>query len=217
MGQKVNPTGFRIGITKGWPSKWFDEKNYTKLLHEDFQIREIIQRNYASAGVPEVSIERRGDKTTIIIEAVRPAMIIGRKGQGVEKLKKSLEDHFKKSFFIDIQEIKEPDLNAKAVALNIAMQLGKRVNYRRAMKKSIASAIAQNAQGIKIRCSGRLAGSEMARIEWYKEGRIPLHTIRANIDYGFAEAYTTYGRIGIKVWIYKGETEILGGYPEQNI
>jgi len=214
VGQKVNPTGFRIGITKGWPSKWFDEKNYTELLHEDFQIREIIQRNYASAGVPEVQIERRGDKTTILIEAVRPAMIIGKKGQGVEKLKKTLEEHFKKAFYIDIHEIKEPDLNAKAVALNIAVQLGKRVNYRRAMKKAISAAIVQGAQGIKIRCSGRLAGSEMARIEWYKEGRIPLHTIRANIDYGFAEAYTTYGRIGIKVWIYKGETEITGGYPE---
>lgn len=214
MGQKVNPIGFRIGVTKGWTSRWFDEKNYTKLLHEDLQIRDIIKRNYASAGVPEIRIDRRGDKTTIIIKAVRPAMIIGRKGKGVEKLKHTLESHFKKQFFIDIQEVPVPETNANVIAQNIAMQLGKRVNYRRAMKKAQSSAISAGAKGIKIKCSGRLGGSEMARVEWYKEGRIPLHTIRADIDYGFAEAYTTYGRIGIKVWVYHGETEVLGGYPE---
>ncbi|MCK4667408.1 30S ribosomal protein S3 [Candidatus Dependentiae bacterium] len=214
MGQKVNPIGFRVGITKNWSSKWFNEKNYTKTLHEDFEIRDIILRNYKTAGVPEIRIERRGDKTTIIIRSVRPAMIIGRKGQGVEKLKRTLEEHFKKKYFIDIQEVLKPELEAQAIAQNIALQLGKRVNYRRAMKKSISNAMNSGAKGIKIRCSGRLAGSEMARIEWYKEGRIPLHTIRADIDYGFAEAYTTYGRVGIKVWVYKGEVEVLGGYAE---
>ena len=154
MGQKVNPIGFRVGITKNWSSKWFNEKNYTKTLHEDFEIRDIILRNYKTAGVPEIRIERRGDKTTIIIRSVRPAMIIGRKGQGVEKLKRTLEEHFKKKYFIDIQEVLKPELEAQAIAQNIALQLGKRVNYRRAMKKSISNAMNSGAKGITTFFSG---------------------------------------------------------------
>lgn len=212
MGQKVHPIGFRLGYTKFWSSKWYAEREYQTLLHEDIKVRKLVKQKLFHAGVSRVEIERSAQTAKVNIYTARPGIIIGRKGAEVEKLKKDLEALTGKQIYINILEVKKPEIEAQLVAENIALQLEKRIAFRRAMKKSVASAQRFGAQGIKIRCSGRLAGSEIARSEWYKEGRVPLHTLRADIDYGFTEAKTTYGQIGIKVWIYKGE--ILPGTEE---
>ena len=205
MGQKVHPIGIRLGIIKTWNSKWFARKDYKDFLYEDLAIQKYIKSNLFHAGVPKIEIERTGQKIKATIHTARPGIIIGKKGAEVEKLKKKLEDMTGKELSIDIKEIRKPELDATLVAENIAMQLEKRIAFRRAMKKSVVSAIRFGAQGIKVACSGRLAGAEIARDEWYREGRVPLHTFRSDIDYGVAEAKTTYGRIGVKVWIYKGD------------
>lgn len=205
MGQKVHPIGIRLGIIKTWNSKWFARKDYKDFLYEDLAIQKFVKSSLFHAGVPKIEIERTGQKIRVTIHTARPGIIIGKKGAEVEKLKKKLEDMTGKELSIDIKEIRKPELDATLVAENIAMQLEKRIAFRRAMKKSVVSAIRFGAQGIKVACSGRLAGAEIARDEWYREGRVPLHTFRSDIDYGVAEAKTTYGRIGIKVWIYKGD------------
>ena len=205
MGQKTHPTGVRLGIIKTWDSKWFAKKNYRDLLYEDLAIQKFIKANLFHAGVPKVEIERTGQKIKAIVHTARPGIIIGKKGAEVEKLKKELEKITGKDMSVDIKEIRKPELDAQLVAENIALQLEKRIAFRRAMKKAVASALRFGAQGIKVACGGRLAGAEIARSEWYREGRVPLHTFRSDIDYGMAEARTTYGRIGVKVWIYKGD------------
>ncbi|UCD36477.1 MAG: 30S ribosomal protein S3 [Nitrospiraceae bacterium] len=205
MGQKTHPTGVRLGIIKTWDSKWFAKKNYRNLLYEDLAIQKFIKANLFHAGVPKVEIERTGQKIKAIVHTARPGIIIGKKGAEVEKLKKELEKITGKDMSVDIKEIRKPELDAQLVAENIALQLEKRIAFRRAMKKAVASALRFGAQGIKVACGGRLAGAEIARSEWYREGRVPLHTFRSDIDYGMAEARTTYGRIGVKVWIYKGD------------
>ncbi|GBD98771.1 30S ribosomal protein S3 [bacterium BMS3Abin07] len=205
MGQKAHPIGNRLGIIKTWNSKWFMKQGYAETLHEDLNIRKYIKNRLFHAGISSVEIERTGDKIRISIQTARPGIIIGKKGVEVEKLKKDLEFLTSKQVQIDIKEIRKPELDAQLVAENIAMQLEKRVAFRRSMKKAVASSMRFGALGVKVACAGRLAGAEIARSEWYREGRVPLHTLRADIDYGFAEAKTTYGVIGIKVWIYKGD------------
>jgi small subunit ribosomal protein S3 len=205
MGQKVHPIGFRLGIIKTWDSRWFSQKNYATLLHEDLKIRKIVKERLMHAGVSKIEIERAGQKAKINIHTARPGIIIGKKGAEVDKLKKDLETMTGKQMYINIQEIRRPELDAQLVAENIALQLERRIAFRRAMKKSVTSALRLGAQGIKIMCAGRLAGGEIARTEWYREGRVPLHTLRADIQYGFFEAKTTMGQIGVKVWIYRGD------------
>ncbi len=205
MGQKVHPTGLRLGIIKTWDSRWFSQKNYASLLHEDIKIRKIVKERLMHAGVAKVEIERAGQKAKINIHTARPGIIIGKKGAEVDKLKKDLEAMTGKQMYINIQEIRRPELDAQLVAENIALQLERRIAFRRAMKKAVTSALRLGAQGIKITCAGRLAGAEIARTEWYREGRVPLHTLRADINYGFFEAKTTMGQIGVKVWIYRGD------------
>ena len=205
MGQKVHPIGFRLGIIKTWDSRWYAKKNYAALLHEDIKIRSIVKERLTHAGVSKIEIERAGQKAKTNIHTARPGIIIGKKGAEVDKLKKDLEAMTGKQMYINIQEIRRPELEAQLVAENIALQLERRIAFRRAMKKSVTSALRLGAQGIKITCAGRLAGAEIARTEWYREGRVPLHTLRADIQYGFAEAKTTMGQIGVKVWIYKGD------------
>jgi len=205
MGQKVHPIGFRLGVIKTWDSRWYAKKNYAALLHEDIKIRSIVKERLTHAGVSKIEIERAGQKAKINIHTARPGIIIGKKGAEVDKLKKDLEAMTGKQMYINIQEIRRPELEAQLVAENIALQLERRIAFRRAMKKSVTSALRLGAQGIKITCAGRLAGAEIARTEWYREGRVPLHTLRADIQYGFAEAKTTMGQIGVKVWIYKGD------------
>ncbi|HUJ18879.1 MAG TPA: 30S ribosomal protein S3 [Nitrospirota bacterium] len=205
MGQKVHPIGLRLGIIKTWDSRWFSEKNYAALLHEDIKIRKIVKERLMHAGVSKVEIERAGQKAKINIHTARPGIIIGKKGAEVDKLKKDLEAMTGKQMYINIQEIRRPELDAQLVAENIALQLERRIAFRRAMKKAVTSALRLGALGIKITCAGRLAGAEIARTEWYREGRVPLHTLRADIQYGFFEAKTTMGQIGVKVLIYRGD------------
>ncbi len=207
MGQKVCPIGLRLGITKSWDSKWFAEKRkYTELLHEDLQIRNLIKTEFYQAAISKIELERAAsERVRIIINSARPGMIIGRKGQEIESLRRRLAEMTGKDIYLDIREVKRPEIDAQLVAENAALQLERRVAYRRAMKRVIASALRLGALGIKVMVSGRLGGAEIARKEWYREGRVPLTTLRADIDYGFAEAKTTYGIIGIKVWIFKGE------------
>ncbi|MGE5894240.1 MAG: 30S ribosomal protein S3 [bacterium] len=205
MGQKTHPIGNRIGIVKSWDSKWFLKQQYADALHEDLNIRKYIKNKLYHAGVAKIEIERTGDKIRIHIHTARPGIIIGKKGAEVEKLKKDIEYLTGKQVQIDIKEIRKPELDAQLVAENMALQIEKRVAFRRAMKKAVTSAMRFGALGVKVTCSGRLAGAEIARTEWYREGRVPLHTLRADIDYGFAEARTTYGAIGLKVWIYRGD------------
>lgn len=205
MGQKVHPIGFRLGIIKTWDSRWFSKKNYAALLHEDIRIRKIVKERLMHAGVSKIEIERAGQKAKINIHTARPGIIIGKKGAEVDKLKKDLEALTGKQMYINIQEIRRPELEAQLVAENIALQLERRIAFRRAMKKAVTSALRLGAQGIKITCAGRLAGAEIARTEWYREGRVPLHTFRADINFGFAQARTTYGVIGVKVWVYLGD------------
>jgi len=205
LGQKVHPVSFRLGINRSWDSKWFANKEYSDFVFEDFSIRKFLKKKLLQAGVSRIEIERAANKVRIRIHAARPGIIIGKKGVEIEKLKSELEKMIKKDAILDIQEVRKAEVDAQLVAENVAMQLVRRIAFRRAMKKSVTSALRFGAQGIKISCSGRLGGAEMARREWYREGRVPLHTIRADIDYGFAEAFTTYGVIGVKVIIFKGE------------
>ena len=205
MGQKTNPIGNRLGIIRTWESRWFLKKGYQHQLLEDLEVRKSIKKKLFHAGVSRIEIERPGQKLKVIIHTARPGVIIGKKGAEVEKLKKELEDATKKQVSIDIKEIRKPEVDAQLVSENIALQLEKRVAFRRALKRAVASAMRFGALGIKVQCSGRLAGAEIARTEWYREGRVPLSTFRANIDYGFAEARTTFGAIGIKVWLYHGD------------
>jgi small subunit ribosomal protein S3 len=205
LGQKINPIGFRLGITKTWDSKWYAEADYAKLLHEDLAIRKFLKKRLYSSGVSKIEIERAANKTKINIFTARPGLIIGKKGTEVETIKKELAQITSKEIFITITEVRKPELDAQLVAENVALQLERRIAFRRAMKKSVTSTLKFGAKGIRITCSGRLGGAEMSRTEWYREGRVPLHTLRADIDYGFAEAKTTYGIIGIKVLIFKGE------------
>ena len=205
MGQKINPIGFRLGVTKTWDSKWYAEADYAKLLHEDLAIRKYLKKRLYSSGVSKIEIERAANKCKINIFTARPGLIIGKKGSEVETIKKEIALISDKEIFITINEIRKPELDAQLVAENVALQLERRIAFRRAMKKSVTSTLKFGAKGIRITCSGRLGGAEMSRTEWYREGRVPLHTLRADIDYGFAEAKTTYGLIGIKVLIFKGE------------
>lgn len=207
MGQKVCPVGLRLGITKTWDSKWFAEKGkYTSLLHEDLKIRKLIKKEFYQAAISKIELERAAsERVRIIINAARPGMIIGRKGQEIESLRQRLAKMTGKDIYLDIREVKRPEVDAQLVAENVGLQIERRVAYRRAMKRGISSALRLGALGVKIMVSGRLGGAEIARREWYREGRVPLATLRADIDYGFAEANTTYGKIGIKVWIFKGE------------
>lgn len=205
MGQKINPIGFRLGVTKTWDSKWYAESDYAKLLHEDLAIRKYLKKRLYSSGVSKIEIERAANKCKINIYTARPGLIIGKKGSEVETIKKELAVISSKEIFISITEVRKPELDAQLVAENVALQLERRIAFRRAMKKSVTSTLKFGAKGIRITCSGRLGGAEMSRTEWYREGRVPLHTLRADIDYGFAEAKTTYGLIGIKVLIFKGE------------
>jgi small subunit ribosomal protein S3 len=205
LGQKTNPIGLRLGINRTWDSKWFATKNYSRWLDEDVTIRRYIKKRLARAGVSNVDIERRGEKVKIHIYTARPGMVIGRKGAEVDFLSEELAHLTDREVNIDIKEVKKPELNAQLVAEHIAGQLEQRVSFRRAMKKAIGSAIRMGAMGIKIKLSGRLGGAEMSRAEGYMEGRVPLHTLRADIDYARATAFTTYGTVGVKVWIYLGE------------
>lgn len=207
MGQKVCPIGLRLGITKTWDSRWFAEKRkYSELLHEDLKIRDLIKKDFYQAAISKIELERAAsERVRIIINSARPGMIIGRKGQEIEALRQRLSKMTGKDIYLDIREVKRPEIDAQLVAENIALQIKRRIAFRRAMKRAIASAMRLGALGIKIMVSGRLGGSEIARKEWYRDGRVPLATLRADIDYGFAEAKTTYGVIGIKVWVFKGE------------
>lgn len=205
MGQKINPVGLRIGVIRDWEGRWFAEKDYATLLHEDLKIRRFIKSRLYNSGIARVEIERAANRVKVTIHTARPGMVIGRGGTEVENLRKSLEKLTDKQVALNIAEVKIPDLNAQLVAENICFQLERRSSYRRAMKQSISRVMKMGALGVKIRCSGRLMGAEIARSEGYSEGKVPLHTLRADIDYGFAEAKTTYGKIGVKVWINKGE------------
>ena len=205
MGQKTHPVGLRLGINRSWDSQWFATRNASAWLEEDVKLRRYVKRRLARAGVSKIEIERRGDKVRIHIYTARPGMVIGRKGAEVDFLSEELAHLTGKTVNIDIKEVKRPELNAQLVAEHIAGQLEQRVSFRRAMKKAIGSAMRMGAQGIKVKCAGRLGGAEMSRTEGYLEGRVPLHTLRADIDYGTAEAFTTYGVVGVKVWVYKGD------------
>lgn len=218
MGQKVNPIGLRLGIVKTWDSRWYAERNYAKFLQEDIKIRRFIKEKLYHAGISKVEIERTANRAKITIRAARPGIIIGQKGAEIEKLQKEIQKMAQREISINIQEVRRVELDAQLVAENVALQLERRIAFRRAMKKGVTSSMKFGAQGIKIACSGRLGGAEIARSEWYREGRVPLHTLRADIDYGFAEARTTYGTIGVKVWIYKGEVlPATKGKKEQTV
>ena len=205
MGQKTHPYGFRLGIIKSWRSRWYSEKEYASQLQEDLRIRSYVKGRLSHAGVSSIEIERRSNRVNILIATARPGIVIGKKGAEIENLKKDLQKLTTREVSINILEIRRPETDAQLTAENVAMQLERRVAFRRAMKKTVLSSMKLGAKGIKIQVAGRLGGAEMSRTEWYREGRVPLHTLRADIDYGFAQARTTYGIIGVKVWIYKGE------------
>jgi small subunit ribosomal protein S3 len=205
MGQKVHPYGFRLGFNKPWRSRWFAKQGYATLLREDLELKAALTERLKSAGVSSIEVDRPGNKLRVTIRTSRPGIIIGRKGAEIEKLKQDMAKKTKREVFIDIQEVHKPELDAQLVSESIALQLEKRVAFRRAMRKAVDSALRFGCKGIKVRVSGRLNGAEIARSEWYLQGQLPLHTLRADIDYGFAEAHTTYGVIGIKAWLYKGE------------
>lgn len=215
MGQKVNPTGFRVGITQPWESTWYAGKDYGRLLAEDIKIREHAQKKLASAGVSKIIIERAANKAKVFIHAAKPGIILGKRATGLDSLRNELQKFSETEVFVNIIEVRKVETDAQLVAESIAAQLVKRVSFRRAMKKSIQQAQRAGAKGIKVMCAGRLGGAEMSRREWYHEGRVPLHTLRADIHYGFAEAKTTYGIIGVKVWIFKGEL-LPGGESQAN-
>jgi len=205
VGQKVHPKGLRIGIIKDWDAKWYADKDYTDLLHEDIKIRRYLKKKLYDAGISTIEIERAANRVKLSIHTAKPGIVIGRGGAEVEALRKQLEKLTGKKVNVNIVEVKKPELDAQLVAENVAAQLERRISFRRAMKQAVSRSMRFGAEGIKIMCAGRLGGAEMARTEWYSEGKVPLHTLRADIDYGFAEANTTYGKIGVKVWIYKGE------------
>jgi small subunit ribosomal protein S3 len=207
MGQKVHPIGFRLGFNKTWRSRWYAEKEYAGLLHEDLALKKDLKKRFAHAGVSRIEIERAANKLKITIYTSRPGIIIGRKGQEVDKLKQEVQKRTGKEVFINIQEILKPELDAQLVSESVALQLEKRIAFRRAMRKAVDAALRFGARGIKIRVSGRLNGAEIARSEWYLHGQLPLHTLRADVDFGFHEAHTTFGQIGVKTWIYRGETD----------
>ncbi len=214
MGQKVHPKGFRVGVLEGWESRWFAERDYATLLHDDIRIREFIKKRLYHAGIAKIEVERAANKEKINIYTARPGIVIGKKGVEIEKLKTDLAQQTDREVYLNIHEVRRPDLDAQLVSENVALQLERRVAFRRAMKESVTRAIRMGAQGVKVRCSGRLGGAEIARTEWYREGRVPLHTLRADISYGVAEARTTYGVIGVKVWIFRGE--VLAKEEEQH-
>lgn len=205
MGQKVHPFGFRLGYNKNWQSRWFSKKEYPAFVYEDSKIRAFVKKLLYHAGLAKIEIERAGGKVRLILSTARPGIVIGRKGAEIEKLRADLKKKFGRDFTLEVNEIRRPEIEAQLVAENIAMQLERRVAFRRAMKRTVQMARKFGAEGIKISCAGRLAGAEIARSEWYRDGRVPLQTLRADIDFGFAEAHTTYGLIGIKAWVYKGE------------
>lgn len=214
MGQKVNPHGLRVGVIKDWDSKWYAEADFADCLVEDYQIRKFLKKKLYSAGVSKIEIERTSDRVKIIISTAKPGMIIGKGGAEIEKVRAELQKMTTKKVVVDIKEVKRPDREAQLVAENIAQQLENRISFRRAMKSCMGRAMKSGAKGIKASCSGRLGGADMARTETYSDGTIPLHTLRADIDYGFAEADTTYGKLGVKVWIYKGEVLPAKGNKE---
>jgi len=214
VGQKVHPYGFRLGFNKTWRSRWYAEKKYAELLHEDLRLRTDLKRQLGHAGVSAIEIERAANKLKVNIHTSRPGIIIGRKGSEVDRLKEEIRKRTNRDVFINIVEIDKPELDAQLVSESIAMQLEKRVAFRRAMRKAVESAQRFGAKGIRVRVAGRLGGNEIARSEWYLEGRVPLHTLRADVDYGFAESRTTYGVIGVKVWIYSGESRGFGAAPD---
>ena len=208
MGQKTNPVGLRVAVNKDWRSKWYsDKKEFGNLLVEDFKLRAFLKKKLDGAAVPKIQIERAANRCRITIFTARPGVVIGRKGTEIDKIKEDLSKMTGKEIYVDIQEIKSPDLDAQLIAENVALQLERRVSFRRAMKKAVQTAMELGAEGIRIRCAGRLGGAELARVEQYLEGRVPLHTLRANIEYGFAEAKTMYGKLGIKCWVCRGETK----------
>ena len=207
MGQKVHPIGFRLGVNKTWRSRWYAEKEYAALLHEDLALKKDLKKRFSHAGVSRIEIERAANKLKVTIYTSRPGIIIGRKGQEVDKLKQEIQKRTGKEVFINIQEILKPELDAQLVCESVALQLEKRIAFRRAMRKAVDAALRFGARGIKIRVSGRLNGAEIARSEWYLHGQLPLHTLRADLDFGFHEAHTTFGQIGVKTWIYRGETD----------
>ena len=206
MGQKTHPRGFRVGVTDTWDSRWFAERDYADLLQQDANIRKFLKKRLQHAGVPRVEIERSGSKVKVNIYTARPGIVIGKKGVEIEKLKREIVGIAGSESFVEIHEIRRPDLDAQLVAENIAMQLERRIMFRRAMKESVARAMRMGALGIRVQCGGRLGGHEIARTEWYREGRVPLHTLRADVQYGQAEARTTFGVIGVKVWVYRGDS-----------
>ena len=205
MGQKVNPIGLRLGIVKTWESRWFSDKKYAEYIRVDYNLRKFIKKKLFHAGISRIEIERSAKRIRLRIHTARPGIVIGKKGTEIERLKKEIEDKVSQEVTIDIQEVRKPEIDAQLLAENVAMQIERRVAFRRAMKRGVTSAIRFGALGVKVICAGRLGGAEMARTEWYREGRVPLHTLRADIDYGFTEARTTYGTIGIKAYVFKGE------------
>ena len=205
MGQKTHPVGFRLGVNRTWKSRWFATKDYAELLHEDLKIKKLVKKRFYFSGIAGIETERAANKLTLKIRTSKPGIIIGRKGAEIEKLKSDLQAETGREVFVSVQEVRKPELEAQLVAENIAQQLVKRMAFRRVMRKTVETSLRFGAKGIKICCAGRLNGAEIARSEWYLHGRLPLHTLRADIDYGFAEAFTTYGVIGVKVWVYKGD------------
>ena len=205
MGQKVHPIGFRLGVIRSWESKWYEERNYARWLHEDIKLREFVKEKLGQAGISRIEIERAANKVKINVHTARPGIVIGKRGAGIETIKKDLQGLTQNEVYLNVVEVRKAEIDAQLVAENIATQLERRIAFRRAMKKAVQTALKFGAKGIRVACSGRLGGAEMARYEWYREGRVPLHTLRADIDYGFAEAKTTYGKIGCKVWIMRGE------------
>lgn len=209
MGQKVHPIGFRLGVTRTWDSRWFAKKDYAKLLHEDLKLRAELKKKLYAAGIAKIEIERAANKVKINVHTARPGIVIGKKGAGVDQLRAEIQKFSSSEILLNIIEVKNPEANAQLISENVGAQLEKRVAFRRAMKKCMTAAFKQGVKGIKIRVAGRLGGAEIARAEWYSEDSVPLHTLRANVDYGTANAYTVYGVIGIKVWVYHGETQTL--------
>ena len=205
MGQKINPIGFRVGINRTWDSRWYVGRDYADTLHKDIKLREYLNKRLAQAGISKIIIERAANKTMVTIHSARPGIIIGKKGADIEKLRQDLTKQVGGEVSLNILEIRKPEIDAKLIAENIANQLERRVAFRRAMKRSVQAAMRLGAQGIRINCSGRLGGTDIARMEWYREGRVPLHMLRADIDYGVATAFTTYGTCGVKVWVFRGE------------
>lgn len=204
MGQKTHPYGFRLGVNRTWKSRWFAQKDYAELLHEDLKIKKLVKKRFFFSGIAGIETERAANKLTVKIRTSKPGIIIGRKGAEIEKLKSDLQIETGREVFVSVQEVRKPELEAQLVAENIAQQLVKRMAFRRVMRKTVETSLRFGAKGIKIMCAGRLNGAEIARSEWYLHGQLPLHTLRADIDYGFAEAFTTYGVVGVKVWVYKG-------------